>query len=525
METFEAAKQFFVKGLHLLEANNLPAAETQFALSLELVPDRVSTLNNLSAVRIRLKKFAEAEEVARKAIAMDDTSPEAWSNLGAALLETGRHDEALRAYERTLEHNGISLSAWRGKTEALFSLKRYEEALLGCDQALRLDPDECKLLHARSLILKELGRKEEARKVYLSSLARRITKSPVFSAERLPSQNGDALIISPDPILNDSLKSFDDLHRECINFPGQLSRVLHEDFHFSFVFSGDAGDPSVRSKIPQPDFVINNCVNLEVALLEGDLPGLIKLVDSFGVTVVNHPTKVAQAGRDGTVNLLKNIPGVVMPKTKRFSSEGKTRDQLVREIEAEFDYPLITRSLYNQKGIGMDKVDSREALLKAVASGMPEKFFVTQFVETRRGNELYRKIRAAIVQDEIVVVRVDYHTSWKVHGGRQGRRVSFYLENPHLLEDEKRICANLEKELGQSVIESLRAIRDRIPLDIFGIDFEVNADGLVVFFEANASMNLLTTAQKEVPNPKEANDYLKQLFRRYLASLVGQRGR
>ena len=64
MNDFETARQCFFDGLQLLEANNLQAAETQFARSLELIPERVSTLNNLSSIEIKLGKFVEAEKFA-----------------------------------------------------------------------------------------------------------------------------------------------------------------------------------------------------------------------------------------------------------------------------------------------------------------------------------------------------------------------------------------------------------------------------------------------------------------------------
>ncbi len=102
-------------------------------------------------------------------------------------------------------------------------------------------------------------------------------------------------------------------------------------------------------------------------------------------------------------------------------------------------------------------------------------------------------------------------------------RVPFYLENAYLLDEEKRICKDPEAGLGRSAIQSLRAIRDRIPLDVFGLDFDVDADGLLVFYEANATMNLFSTARKEVPNPKEADDCLKLAFQRYFTSLVARR--
>ena len=168
----------------------------------------------------------------------------------------------------------------------------------------------------------------------------------------------------------------------------------------------------------------------------------------------------------------------------------------------------------------MIKADSRDALTAAFTLGLPENFLATQYVDSRNGREFYRKIRAGIVRDEIILSRVDFSPDWNVRGRKSEKRVPFYLEHLHLLDEEKRICKDPEAELGKSAIQSLRAIRDRIPLDVFGIDFDVDANGMVVFYEANATMNLLTTADKRIPNPKEPNDRLMQAFQRYLAFLA-----
>jgi tetratricopeptide (TPR) repeat protein len=523
MDDFETAKQFFIEGLKLLEANNLQAAEIKFARSLELVPDRVSTLNNLSAIKIKLEKFAEAEEFALKAIAFDDKSAEAWSNLGIALAAMQRQEEALQAYDRALNCNSSYARAWLNKARILLELKRYDEASLACDQAVKLDSTQHEIFYTKSLILKELKRPDDAQKIYRKSLEMRVASSPVFIAERRATQKADILIINENPEIDDSLKSFETLLYCCSNFPGQLAGRFSDDFHFTYVFSGDANNRLARKQIPQPDFVINNNANGEDVLAGGNLLGLIESVDSFGVPVVNHPSKVVQTTRDVSAKLLDNLPGVVVPKTMRFSSYGKKSEELVREIEDQFDYPLITRTLTAQRGIGMTKVDSRDALFEVLSSGFPKEFFVTEFVDSRGENKFFRKIRAAIVKDEIVFVRVDYDIHWNIHGRKSAKRVPFYLENLYLLDEERRICLNPEAGLGRSAIQSLRAIRDRIPLDVFGIDFDVAADGRVVFYEANATMNLFSTAQKQVPNPKEAEDSLKLAFQRYFTTLATRR--
>lgn len=523
MDNFESAKQFFLEGLQLLQANSFRAAETQFARSLELIPDRVSTLNNLSAVKLKLRQYAEAEQFALKAIAVDRQSPEAWSNLGIALTGLERHQGALEACDRALKGNPSFSRVWLTKAMALLKFARYDDALLACDQAFKLDSSQEEILYTRSLILKELNRPDEAKRSYQQSLEMRLAASPVYIGERRATQRANALVVNPNPAWDESFRSFEQLSRFCSNYPCQLGDYLLDDFHFTYVFVGDAAKPPARKQIPPPDFVINNHVNGEVLVSEGNLPGFIALVDSFGVPVVNHPTKAVPTARDLSAKLLEGIPGVRVPKTARFSRIGKTCEALVHEIEGQYNYPLITRTLAAQEGKGMTKVDSREALTAVLSDGCPEKFFVTQFIDSRGATPFFRKIRAAVVQDEIIIVRVDYDQVWKIYARKSDERVAFYLNNAHLLDAEKRICADPAAEFGRSVVQSLRAIRHRIPLDVFGIDFDVDAEGMLVFYEANATMNLFSTARAEVPYPKEADDRLKLAFQRYFTALAARR--
>jgi Flp pilus assembly protein TadD len=519
MNVFETAKQFFLEGIRSIESKNYEAAEKQFALSLELIPDRISTLNNLSVVKIRLGKFADAEELARKAATLDDKSPEAWSNLGIALTRLKRNEEALQANDQALKFNPSNAAAWLNKAMTLLELKRYDEALPACERALELNPSQYEALYQKSQVLKQLDRLEEAKMAYLEWFEARAASSPLFIADRNKTQKADVLVINRNPVIDSTLKSFEALLLG-INFPGQLSGLLNEDFHFIYVFERDAVKPVTRKQIPQPDLLINNDVNGEDILLQDKLTELVQLVDSFKVPVVNHPTKAIKTTRDESVRLLGDVSGILVPKTIRFPTAGKSSKELVCEIEQQFDYPLILRTLVSQEGKGMTKVDSREALVGNLASGFPEAFLVTQFVDSRGGNEYFRKIRAAVVKDEIIIMRVDYDSNWNVHGRKSDERVAFYLNNAALLDQEQAICAAPEEKLGRSVIQSLRAIRDRIPLDAFGIDFDVNADGALVFYEANATMNLFSTAREEVPYPKDGDERLKLALKRYFLSLV-----
>ena len=520
MDTFEQAKALFCEGLQLLQASNAQGAEWQFTRALELLPERVSTLNNLSAAKLKLGKFAEAEALARRALAAGDPSPEAWSNLGLALSALGRHAEALQAHERALACQPTYSQAWLNRATTLLELGRLEEALAACDRALELDAGQPESLYLKSRCLKELGRAEGARKTYLASLELRAATAPVLITQRRASQRAEVLIVSQDPGLDGSLKSFEALHRDCPNFPGQLAARLAEQFHFSFLFARDAASPVARRQLPPPHVVINNCANGEQVLSGGHLPALTKLVDSLGVPVVNHPAKVVQTTREATVRLLADIPGLRLPRTQRFRTTGKTVDALLREIEAQYRYPLITRTLALQEGKGMNKIDSRDALAAVLSANPPEQFLVTEFVDSRGGRQFYRKLRAAVVQDQIILVREDYDTHWKIYGRKSAERVAFCLKHPHLLEHERQLCQDPAAALGNSALQTLRAIRARVPLEIYRIDYDEDPEGAVVFYEANATMNLLSTARPEVPYPKQADETLEQALRHYLLSLA-----
>src|SRR6185369_4860535 len=105
------------------------------------------------------------EQFARKAIALEDKSPEAWSNLGIALSAMERQEEALQACDQALNGNPAHHRVWLTKAMALFKLKLFDEGLLACDQALKLDSGQDEIFYIQCLILKELNRPEEAQKI------------------------------------------------------------------------------------------------------------------------------------------------------------------------------------------------------------------------------------------------------------------------------------------------------------------------------------------------------------------------
>lgn len=360
----------------------------------------------------------------------------------------------------------------------------------------------------------EEGDREAAHKIKERLAARQ----PVYINPAMPSQNGSILVLNT--VQFGKMRSFQELHFS-FNYTSQISRILDKDFHFTSVLPEYQAGREAARKLPKPDLVINNLTNGEFILAGGNLAAISEFSESFGVPVINHPQKAILTTRQKSAELISDLPGVIVPRIKRFSKTGKTMGELIKEIEANFNYPFIRRTLFLQQGMGLLKIEKRGDLANGLNTPEQDDFYISDFIDNRGPTGHYRKLRAAIVGNEIIIVRVDHSPHWVVHGMRKDdEKIAFYRNHPIYLEMDERICSNPDLELGPSVMLSLRQIRNRIPLEIFGIDFDVAPDGRLVFFEANATMNLLSTAHPEVDYPKHAQERLISAFRDYFRQLT-----
>ena len=74
---------------------------------------------------------------------------------------------------------------------------------------------------------------------------------------------------------------------------------------------------------------------------------------------------------------------------------------------------------------------------------------------------------------------------WKVH-----YFTSAMADRPELRAEEAAFLADMPKAIGARAMTALLAIRDELGLDYAGVDFALNRDGALLFFEANATMTI-----------------------------------
>ena len=171
MDNFESAKLLFLDGLNLLEKESYQEAELKFIESLKLLPDRVSTLTNLSAAQIKLKKYLDVRLTAQQAIELDGLNSEAFVNLG--LAEKGLHNLtlALDCFNRAILLNPGHVESYLNKGASLNELKRYDEALASYEKALSIKSDYAEAWSNRGVTFNELKRYDEALASYEKALS------------------------------------------------------------------------------------------------------------------------------------------------------------------------------------------------------------------------------------------------------------------------------------------------------------------------------------------------------------------
>jgi len=200
-QSLEQAKSFFLSGLEKLNSNNLTGAEIDFQSSLKLVPNRLSTLINLSIVLIKLNKFENAEklineglihypknkellmglvEIYEKLINHKPDYVEAHVNLGNVYRELNMYEESVAAYNAAIiikpdlgevySNRGNIFTnpksdladTYLERGNILRDLKLIDKALASYERAIQINSNYAEAHSNRGIALRELKRLEEA---------------------------------------------------------------------------------------------------------------------------------------------------------------------------------------------------------------------------------------------------------------------------------------------------------------------------------------------------------------------------
>ena len=274
------------------------------------------------------------------------------------------------------------------------------------------------------------------------------------------------------------------------NTPASLASRFSDKYRFLSILPEAATVRSALAAQPSPDFIINNWVNAEVLSTPGTLSFISAFADSLDQAVLNHPVSAATTTRQRNSENLKGISNLVVPHVLRFMNQPDDPSSIVRLIKNDVGFPVIVRDPFHQMGKQASKLDTPDQLFEHLRSIPALELYAIQYVHSPAANGIWRKIRAAVIGEELIISHVHFSEQWNVHRERDDAKIQSVNQRKTIVSFADAILNDPSVALGKPALLALEAIKKIIPLDLYGIDFDLMPDGQVLFFEANAAMTI-----------------------------------
>ena len=275
-----------------------------------------------------------------------------------------------------------------------------------------------------------------------------------------------------------------------LTMPGDLSantplEFLLEDSDVELKLLYLGRDLPFPDELPAHDVMFVAASEAEEALpLLNVLDALVK---DWPRPVLNQPGAIAKLSRDNTCLMFGSVPGVVMPLTVRAG-----RDALERLARGELapqdmigggTFPLIARPVDSHSGRGLQKIEDAAGAADYLAAQTESTFFVSNFIDYRGADGLYRKYRIVLIEGQPFICHMAISKRWMIH----------YLnadmeESAAKRDEEARFMETFDTDFALRHGQAFREIYQRAGLNYLGIDCGETSDGRLLLFEVDSNM-------------------------------------
>lgn len=203
-----------------------------------------------------------------------------------------------------------------------------------------------------------------------------------------------------------------------------------------------------------------------------------------GTPLVNSPAAIGKTRRDiasQEISKLANL-NLFMPEVFSISADDLAATKLPENIK----YPFIIRPAGSQAGKCLEKIDSVEELKNYYQNQQQlghqhQTYFVSEFVDYKSSaDNLYRKMRIAVVEGEPYICHLAISENWKVHYVN----ANMYDENQQNRRDEENKFMNQGfTEVADKFADAFMSLYENTGLDYFCMDCALLDDGRLLIFE------------------------------------------
>ena len=449
-----------------LRQQSRQARAAELGRQLEREPDAFEARYERAGLLRELGAFEEAKRDYLELIRRRPDNFGVLNDFGTLVLNAGYGSAARSLFEEAVRRHPDNPKGRVNLANLLLMMEEYDLARTHFEAALRVDPGYIHAHRGLGNLLADVGDAEGARRHrdlgfrndFLAALPYRGTGAPVRVLLLISAIGGNTPTAS---LLDDSVFA---------------TTVLVADYCNSKIL------------LPPHDVVFNGIGDADIC--GPSLAAADAILARSSRPVINDPRAVARSGRLANVERLRGIPNLIVPhmaKVPRRQLAGQGGAETVAAHGLRF--PVLARAPGFHTGRHFVLVETAEELAAAVESFPGDEAWLIEQLDARDGEGFFRKARAMIVERNLYPLHLAISRDWKVH---------YYTADMAQSADnrakEAPFLQDMISAVGARGMAALQRVAETLELDYGGIDFAVNAQGDILFFEANATMVMVPLA-------------------------------
>jgi tetratricopeptide (TPR) repeat protein len=455
-----------VAELHLKLGNagmtlgDLDLAAENYSAALRLQPEMTPCWCNLGNVYLKWDRARDAVALYMQALSLDPLHWPSRSNLAQALTATRQTNVAkLLLLELNAERpQDGQICHQLGK---LHAEDDELNAALDCfRRSIALRPDDADSFYGIGNVLQKMGDRPGAEAAFLHA----VRLQPLIRRPATRSPAAFRVLALFAPFAGNTPTEY-------------LLAGPAYDVNTLAVFEGQHTDVDMLRR--NTDVVFNLISDADQA--QALFPTVADLIDRLRLPTLNPPQKIQPTTREAITRRLKDIPGCRLPKVLRLPANISSITAL--EAAAAFAMPVLARPAGTHGGDDFEKFGNLSQVASFVARHPGVEHYLIEYLDYRSADGHFRKYRFIFIGGEILPYHLAIGASWKLHHDNTDM-----VDHPWMQREEEDFLGDPWAVFSPAHHDALRAIRNTVDLDYFGIDCALDAAGQIVVFEVNASM-------------------------------------